>query len=112
MKSRKVQQVARTTETPATATRLPATLHFTPERVVAGICFHLRDEGMVQDVTADSIRRAEQRMTRERLDLSIAREYWECMDHRERLNWLLTESHTVTSLAPGGIATLHRNDEA
>ena len=110
MKSRKTQQV-RSEETTSSAPRVTSALHFTPELVLAGICFHLKDEGLVQEITAESIRRATVRMQKERLDLCIAREYWECMDHRERLNWLLSESHTVMSLAPGGVATLHRNDE-
>ncbi len=111
MKAKKVPSVR--SSAPETALRLATTrIDFTPQKVVAGICFHLCDEGLATEVAVDSMRRSELRMTRERLELSILREHWESMEHRERLNWLMTQSHTVMSLAPGGIATLQRNDEA
>ena len=110
MKSHKVQQVRRAAET--ASARAAGKLYLGPRQVLAGICFHLRDEALVNEITSDSVHRTELRLARERLELSILRERWECMDHRERLNWLMAESHTVMSLAPGGVATLHRNDEA
>ena len=110
MKSRKLQQVQRQ-ERPTSAAGSPAVLHFTADRVLAGICFHLRDESLVNVITRESIDRSLLRLERERVDLSISRQDWEEMDHRERLNWLMSESHTVMSLAPGGVATLRHCDE-
>jgi hypothetical protein len=110
MKSQKVEQVRRERE--SASGRTAGTIRLSPRQVLAGICFHLRDEGLVTSITTDSVRRTELRLARERLELSVSRERWECMDHKERLNWLMAESHTVMSLAPGGVATLHRNDEA
>ena len=110
MKSQKVEQVRRGTQ--SAAGRMSGTIRLSPRQVLAGICFHLRDEGLVTSIATESVRRTELRLARERLELSVLREQWECMEHRERLNWLMAESHTVMSLAPGGIATLQRNDEA
>ncbi len=86
-------------------------LQFDPNRIIAGICFHLRDEGMASSISEDSIRRATNRMERQHLTLSMSLEHWEGMDHRDRLHWLLSESHTVLAMAPNGAASLHRAEK-
>lgn len=95
-----------------TPTLSPSTgiLHFDANRIVAGIRFHVTDAGLATGLTDDSVRRATTRLTRDATDLTIHRERWEAMDDRERLHWLLSESHTALSLAEGaeGLAVLHR----
>lgn len=113
MKSNRVRHGVRATN-PETlpSVRPSATVRFDAKLVVNGICFHVIDEHLATSVTEESTRRATARLTRERLDLALPREHWEAMDHRERLNWLMTSSHTVMSLAAGGVAVLHHDDEA
>lgn len=117
MRSNKVRYTGRDQKFDVpTPTLAPSTgiLHFDADRVVAGIRFHVTDAGLAAGLTDDSARRATTRLTRDAIDLTIHRERWEAMDDRERLHWLLSESHTALSLAEGaeGLAVLQRDGPA
>jgi hypothetical protein len=83
-------------------------LGFTPGTAVAGIAFHLMDERVALAVEEESLDRARERLTSEKFCPTIKRELWEGMANRERLEWLLTRSKTVTVMLPDGTARLER----
>lgn len=86
-----------------------AVLEFGADTVLTGIVYHLVDEGDAGRVSDDSIRRTRQRLERKNTHLSMARELWESLSNRERLNWLLSMSQT-SALFDGGVAILKAAD--
>jgi hypothetical protein len=73
-----------------------ATLTFDDQRIVAGMVFHLIDDEHATCVSDASIQITRERLQKKNVRLSIAREHWEAMSNRERLEWLLARSHTQT----------------
>lgn len=80
-------------------------LNFDDRRIVAGMVFHLIEEHHAERVSEASIRNTRERLRKKDLHLSIAREHWEAMSNRERLEWLLARSRTQ-AVYSGGTAIL------
>ena len=81
---------------PRSTARATALLSFDADRVVHGMVFHLLDDHHAERVSEDSIREAFRRLREKSLLLSVAREVWEAMSNRERLEWLLARSGMQT----------------
>jgi hypothetical protein len=84
------------------------TIVIRPEMVVAAIAFHLIDGGQavgVDDVTA---RKTLARLRRNGFNAFVPRVIWESMTDRERLEWMLAVSDTVTVLRADRVAVLKR----
>ena len=79
---------------------------FDPTALVRGIVFHLTDEKIATDVSRDSVRRTVERLAVGNVSPAIDRGRWADMSNRERLQWLLSESHTTHSLLFGRTAVL------
>jgi hypothetical protein len=77
-----------------------AVLSFEPETVGRAIVFHLLDEGLAREVTAESVKRTVSRLRRRGLRPAIRRGTWEAMTNHERLEWLLSETMTVPLMRP------------
>jgi hypothetical protein len=87
------------------ATPKSAVIAFEPEHILRAICFHLLDDHHAATISALSVHHTRDRLRRQRVRLSIARRQWEAMSNRERLEWLLGQSRTVT-LYSGQIVSL------
>ena len=79
---------------------------FDPASIVRGIVFHVLDEGIASEVTGDSVKRTIERLKTRKIHPSIDRTRWSSMTNRQRMDWLLAESKTATSLALGRTAVL------
>ena len=88
----------------APSTRLR--LRLTPDRVLAGIVFHLLDEGLVASVDPQSVERTRGRIRWAGYRFSIGRGAWASMSNRQRLEWLLEQSSTKVVGWRGGTAFL------
>jgi hypothetical protein len=85
----------------------PAGLSFAAPDVIAGIAFHLLDEGLADRMCADSAGRAVTRMTAAGVPrIEISRSLWQEMSNPERLAWLLAASETSYQVAKDGTARL------
>ena len=81
-------------------------LTFDPEQVLAGIVFHVIDEGLARGVCAESVAQAVGRL-RLRTELpAIRRSAWLAMTHHNRLEWLLAESRTIPLVREDDIVIL------
>jgi len=80
--------------------------YFDPAAVARGIVFHLIDEGIAADVSADSVHRTIERLESTGVRPSVYKGLWAEMSHRERLAWLLAESHTGHAVLFGRTAVL------
>ena len=94
----KAQRVNPTTDGAAAATE--PVFNFDPDAVVRAIVFHVLDEKLAPEVTAESVRRTVSRLRRTNLRPAIRRSAWRAMSNPERLEWLLSESLTVPLLRP------------
>jgi hypothetical protein len=75
--------------------------------VVAGIAFHLVDEGLAERVCAESARRTVARLGAPGASVvDVSRSLWEEMSNAERLAWLLAGSATEFQVGDDGIARL------
>jgi len=81
-------------------------LHFDAERAVAGIAYHLIDEGITRLVSQDSMQRTVNRLRRESFALTISAPTWAVMTNSARLRRLLEETGTEAALLPDDTATL------
>ena len=81
-------------------------LRFSAKTLVQGMVFHLLDEGIAVRVTEDSVSHTVGRLERERVRPTIRKDRWEAMDNPGRLAWLLTATHTETSVRPDRVAVL------
>ena len=72
-----------------------STLRFAPEQVLAGIMFHVIDEGIARGVCAESVAQAVARLRLRPVPPTIRRSAWLAMTHHDRLEWLLAESRSV-----------------
>ena len=88
----------------APSTRLR--LRLSPDRVLAGIVFHLLDEGLVASVDPRSVERTRARIGLSAYRFSIGRRAWGLMSNRQRLEWLLKQSATKVVGRRGGEAVL------
>ena len=86
-----------------------AVLNLDPERIIAGMVFHLIDERHAVRVCDASIRNTRKRLRHSNLSLVIAREHWEAMGNEDRLQWLLSRSHTQ-AIYSGRTAILAANN--
>src|SRR5881394_3414940 len=75
-------------------------LQFSPERAVAGIAFHLIDEGISRLVSEDSVQRTLNRLRHESFSLTISARTWAVMTNSARLRRLLEETSTEAALLP------------
>src|SRR4051812_5996731 len=84
-------------------------IHFTPERALAAIEYHLIDEGIARFVTVDSVQRTLKRLHHESFVLSISARTWATMTNSGRLRRLLEETATEAELLPDDTVILaHR----
>jgi hypothetical protein len=91
------------------AARSSSPLHFTPERAVAAISFHLIDEGIAQTVSEESVQRTLNRLRHEAFVLSVSARTWAVMTNAARLRRLLDETATEPALLPDDTVILaHR----
>jgi hypothetical protein len=81
-------------------------LRFDAERAVAGIAFHLIDEGVSRSVQQDSMRRTLNRLRQQSFLLSISAHTWAAMTNGQRLRRLLDETETEAALLPDDTAIL------
>jgi hypothetical protein len=89
-----------------------AVLTFEPDVVARAIVFHMLDEGLAREVTAESVNRMVVRLRRRGLLPAIRRTAWQLMTHHERLEWLLSETLTVPLMRPDGdVVTLESRDD-
>jgi hypothetical protein len=104
------KRLARRVTDDAQRDSVPAALQFTPERIVAGITFHLLDEGIGTSVALESTRRTLSRLRQESFTLTISSRIWASLSNAQRLKRLLEESRTEPSLLGGGTIVLaHRS---
>ena len=80
-------------------------ISFDCHAVIAGIAFHLVDEGIALNLEPGSITRTLDRLRRNEVAPSIGRSEWATMTNEQRLQWLLVESKTCAVLS-GGVASL------
>lgn len=96
----------------AAADGTDAVLRFEPDTVAGAIVFHMLDEGLAREVTAESVRRTVSRLSRRGLRPAIRRRAWQVMTNHERLEWLLSESLTVPLMRPeDDVVSLEARDE-
>ena len=89
-----------------------AVLSFEPKTAGRAIVFHLLDEGLAREVTAESVKRMVSRLRRRGLRPAIRRGTWEAMTNHERLGWLLSETRTVPLMqSEGDVVTLETRDD-
>ena len=104
------KRLARRATDEAQSDNVQAALRFTPERIVAGITFHLIDEGIGTSVALESTRRTLSRLRQESFTLTISSRIWASLSNAQRLKRLLEESRTEPSLLGGGTIVLaHRS---
>jgi len=70
-------------------------LRFDPEQVLAGIVFHVIDEGLARGVNTESVAHAIARLHGRAARPAIRRSAWLAMTHHDRLEWLLAESRMI-----------------
>ena len=100
------------TAQPAAAPSAVAPISFEPESAARAIVFHMLDEGLAREVTADSVRKTVARLRRRGLRPSIRRSAWRGMSNHERLEWLLSETLTVPLMNPDDdVVSLETRDE-
>jgi hypothetical protein len=89
------------------ATQTPTTgpLSFDSNKLVAGILFHVIDDGIALNFDTDSLAHTTERLRRQHIRPTISRSQWADMTNEQRLTWLLVESRTCVILS-GGVATL------
>jgi len=96
--------LARRATDEAQSDNVQAALRFTPERIVAGITFHLIDEGIGTSVALESTRRTLSRLRQESFTLTISSRIWASLSNAQRLKRLLErEPH-------GAVASWRRDD--
>jgi hypothetical protein len=96
---------------PETATRTIAdaseeTLTLSPREILAGITFHLADEGIADSVDNDSHQRVLRRLEKARARVEIPHRLWSAFSHRQRLDRLLSRSGTTYRVRPDRTAVL------
>src|SRR4051794_36168306 len=69
-------------------------ISFGPDTIVAGIVFHLADEGVGNTVDPTSLASLRRRLKRSREVAIIKRSRWESMSNPQRLEWLLAVSES------------------
>jgi hypothetical protein len=85
----------------------PVGFSFAAPQVIAGITFHLLDEGIATSVCAESAARVVRRMTAAGAPrVEISRSLWQEMSNPERLAWLLATSEASYHVAKDGTARL------
>src|SRR4051794_38315257 len=80
-------------------------LCFDCKTLIAGIMFHLVDEGIALSIDTASGQRTMERLREAQVQPCVARSVWASMSNEDRLQWLLMESKTCAVLS-GGVATL------
>jgi len=91
----------------------PSPLYFDPHRAVAGIAFHLIDEGITRIVAEESVQRTVNRLRHESFVLAIPARTWAAMSNADRLRRLLDETATEAALLPDDTVILtHRRKRA
>jgi hypothetical protein len=73
-------------------------IRFEPELAVHAIVFHLLDEGITNEVIAETTQATIGRLHRSTLRPTVARAIWSQMTNPQRLEWLLEHTGTVARL--------------
>ena len=81
-------------------------IRFDAARICAGVTFHLFDDVLVRSVDAASVMRTLRRLVEQNVHAAIARDAWQAMDGRDRLEWLLRNGRTRAVISRDGIAVL------
>lgn len=81
-------------------------LHFPPTHMLAGVVYHLIDEGLARRVDERSVDRILNRLVKEGASCSISRGEWMHLSNRQRLDWLMERAGACASVELGGIAVL------
>jgi hypothetical protein len=81
-------------------------LFFTPDRLVAGITFHLLENGIAISLDRNSSGAVLQKLGQRLQNLSISKAHWSSMDNFQRLQWLLNQSGIIVNFNPYGASTL------
>ena len=76
----------------------PSMLHFEPDLAVQAIAFHLADEGISDEVAAESAKATILRLRTASIRPAVARGVWSHMTNPQRLEWLLEQTGTVARL--------------
>jgi len=85
-------------------------LRFDPEQVLAGIVFHVIDEGLARGVRAESAVQAVARLRQRHHRPAIRRSAWLAMTHHDRLEWLLAESRMIPLVGEDDLVILSARD--
>lgn len=75
------------------------------QKIIAGIVYHVVEEGIALAFNVESVTRATERLRRQDIHPTISRSQWGEMTNEQRLTWLLVESRTCVVLS-GGVASL------
>ena len=81
-------------------------VQWTPQRVLAGILYHVLESGMARSIEAASIANAAARLEAEWQPLPPPRAQWRVMSDADRLHWLLQVSRTAVDVDADRMATL------
>jgi hypothetical protein len=98
------KQLIAVREKPA-AKEMAGPLFFDCHMLVAGILFHVVEEGIALSFEADSLTQTTDRLRRQKVQPTISRSQWADMTNEQRLMWLLVESRTCVVLS-SGVASL------
>lgn len=93
------------TVTPPLNNRNGDLLRFDADRLVAGIRFHLLEDGVAEQVDPESERVLAETLPPD-LSASISRDRWELMRNLDRLQFLLHHAGVVVTITPEGTAML------
>jgi hypothetical protein len=77
-----------------------------PREILAGITFHLADEGIAADVDVDSQQRVLRRLEKAKTQFEIAQRLWCAFSHRQRLDRLLSRTGVTYRVRPDRVAVL------
>ena len=100
------QKMSSSKETAGGAGSEAAVLKFDAVSAVRGIAFHLLDEKLAKSVSADAIQRTIERLGARSFHPVIPRDPLTMMTNSQRLNWLLSESQTLTLMGTGDVVFL------
>ena len=86
--------------------RSDETITLSPREILAGITFHLADEGIAASVDVDSQQRALRRLEKAKTRFELAQRLWCAFSHRQRLDRLLSRTGTTYRVRPDRVAVL------
>lgn len=87
---------------------LPTAVQWTPQRILAGIRYHVIESGVARAIDPRSLAETAARVEAEWQPLPPPGAHWALLDDADRLQWLLQVSHTDVDVDRDGVATLRQ----